>query len=324
MRRGTTHLSSRWLLVGGLAIAALSPVAGLGAGIASASARPSAHPTHRATRPVRVFPGVSGGFGQAPKLSFPAGAAPKVLESKVLHAGSGPVVHKGDLLVANYLGQIWKGKVFDSSFTRHVAAGFVIGEGQVVPGWDKTLVGARVGSRMLLVIPPADGYPTGNSAAGIKAGDTLAFVVDVIATYGKGAHAPGHVAILMSDVGGVTVHGSVQSAPRISVAKGARTPAKQLTTVLARGSGPKVVPGLVAVQFALADWTGKVQESTWRTGSAYGATVGIPAQPSSLDSLVGLRIGSRVLIEIPKTATGGPYVVVIDLVAQPPAARLGK
>ena len=57
----------------------------------------------------------------------------------------------------------------------------MIGQGKVIPGWDKGIVGQTVGSQLLLVIPPADGYgTTGNSQAGISGTDTLVFVVDIL------------------------------------------------------------------------------------------------------------------------------------------------
>src|ERR1019366_2618708 len=96
------------------------------------------------------LPTVKGGFGTKPTITFPNASPPSALQQKVLHQGSGPVIQKGDLLIANFVGQIWRGKVFDSSFGQPIA-GFPIGVGDVVPGWDKTLVGKRVGSRVLLV-----------------------------------------------------------------------------------------------------------------------------------------------------------------------------
>ena len=59
---------------------------------------------------------------------------------------------------------------------------FVIGKGQVITGWDKALVGQKVGSRVLVVVPPSEGYgKDGNQQAGIKGTDTLVFVVDILA-----------------------------------------------------------------------------------------------------------------------------------------------
>ena len=57
--------------------------------------------------------------------------------------------------------------------------------GHVIPGWNKGLVGVPVGSRVMLVIPPADGYgKTGSPQAHIKGTDTLVFVVDILGAFG--------------------------------------------------------------------------------------------------------------------------------------------
>ena len=55
--------------------------------------------------------------------------------------------------------------------------------GQVIKGWDNGLVGQKVGSRVLLVIPPAEGYGTAGSPPKISGTDTLVFVVDILAAY---------------------------------------------------------------------------------------------------------------------------------------------
>jgi peptidylprolyl isomerase len=75
--------------------------------------------------------------------------------------------------------------VFDSSWSRKQPYTTAIGVGQVIKGWDTGLVGQTVGSRVLLAVPPAEGYGSaGSSAAGIKGTDTLVFVVDIIAAVG--------------------------------------------------------------------------------------------------------------------------------------------
>jgi FKBP-type peptidyl-prolyl cis-trans isomerase len=119
-----------------------------------------------------------------PTIKIPAGTtAPKTLQVKTLIKGTGAVVKKGQDLAVQYTGVIWRtGKVFDSSWSRSMPLTTVIGEGQVIPGWDTGLVGQTVGSRVMLVIPPADGYGSaGASQAGIKGTDTLVFVVDILA-----------------------------------------------------------------------------------------------------------------------------------------------
>jgi len=123
--------------------------------------------------------------GTAPAVHIPQTAPPATLQVQTLIQGTGPVVKKGQLLIAQYEGVIWRtGKVFDSSWKRSSPTGFQIGAGQVIKGWDTGLVGKRIGSRVLLVVPPADGYgSTGSSQAGIKGTDTLVFVVDIVGTY---------------------------------------------------------------------------------------------------------------------------------------------
>jgi len=119
-----------------------------------------------------------------PTITIPAKTtAPTTLQVKTLIKGTGAVVKKGQDLAVQYTGVIWRtGKVFDSSWSRNQPLTTVIGEGQVIPGWDTGLVGQTVGSRVLLVIPPKDGYGSaGASQAGINGTDTLVFVVDILA-----------------------------------------------------------------------------------------------------------------------------------------------
>jgi FKBP-type peptidyl-prolyl cis-trans isomerase len=130
------------------------------------------------------LPTVTATPGSAPTLTFPKSSPPTSLVAKTLIKGSGAPVVKGDYVIAQYTGYIWRTKkVFGSSWSSGSPFGFVIGASpeQVIPGWDKSLEGQTVGSRVLLSIPPADGYgKTGASQAGITGTDTLVFVVDII------------------------------------------------------------------------------------------------------------------------------------------------
>jgi FKBP-type peptidyl-prolyl cis-trans isomerase len=133
------------------------------------------------------LPTVTAATGKAPTITIPAANPPKTLQVKTLIKGAGPKVTKGQLVVVQYTGVIWRTKkVFDSSWSRSMPFGVNIGEGQVIKGWDTGLVGQTVGSRVMLVIPPADGYGSaGSSQAGIKGTDTLVFVVDIIDAAGS-------------------------------------------------------------------------------------------------------------------------------------------
>jgi FKBP-type peptidyl-prolyl cis-trans isomerase len=131
------------------------------------------------------LPTVTAKSGAAPVIKIPSShKAPSGLVTKTLIKGSGPAVTKGETVVTQYVGSIWRtGKVFDSSWSRGEPFGFTIGAtpSQVITGWDKGLVGQTVGSRVMLIVPPADGYgKTGSSQAGIKGTDVLVFVVDIL------------------------------------------------------------------------------------------------------------------------------------------------
>lgn len=117
-----------------------------------------------------------------PTITVPKGKAPTSLVVQPLINGTGAKVVKGQTITVHYTGVIWPGgKAFDSSWTKDSPASFPIGIGKVITGWDQGLVGKKVGSQILLVIPPDKGYGvTGKPEAGIKGTDTLVFVVDIL------------------------------------------------------------------------------------------------------------------------------------------------
>lgn len=131
------------------------------------------------------------GAGKQATITVPKGAkAPTSLKTSTLIEGTGNTVKSGDSIAVTYTGQIWgTSTVFDAT-AQHPDGGkpsvFVIGKQQVITGWDKALVGKKVGSRVLIVVPPSEGYgPQGktdqNGQQTIKGTDTLVFVVDILA-----------------------------------------------------------------------------------------------------------------------------------------------
>ena len=134
--------------------------------------------------PDAALPTVADGE-DGPTATVPATPAPTDLLSQVLIKGDGAEVESGQLLVVQYRGQLWKdGSEFDSSWSRDSPTAFPIGTGGVISGWDKTLVGQTVGSRVLLVVPPAEGYGEAGSPPKIAGDDTLVFIVDILGAYG--------------------------------------------------------------------------------------------------------------------------------------------
>jgi len=130
------------------------------------------------------LPTVTQTTGKAPTVTIPKTSPPSGLVVKTLIKGNGPPVTKGQEVVTQYVGLNWRTRaVFDSSWSRGAPFGFQIGASpaQIIPGWDDGLLGVPVGSRVMLIIPPKDGYgSSGESSAGIEGTDTLVFVVDVL------------------------------------------------------------------------------------------------------------------------------------------------
>ena len=118
---------------------------------------------------------------KAATIAIPKGAAaPTALQSAVLIKGNGPKVTSGQTIITQYTGVTWAdGKVFDSSWNDGGAVSFPIGVGQVIKGWDQSLVGQTVGSRIEVVIPPSLGYGS-TAQSSIPANSTLVFVVDIL------------------------------------------------------------------------------------------------------------------------------------------------
>jgi peptidylprolyl isomerase len=142
---------------------------------------PLVEATGDAVAPKAGLPKVAVAKGGKPTVTVPKSTAPAKLVVQPLVQGSGDTVKSGERLWVHYTGVNWRtGKVFDSSFKGGEPISFPIGVGQVIKGWDQALVGQKLGSRVLLSIPPALAYPEGNAQADIKPTDTLVFVVDLL------------------------------------------------------------------------------------------------------------------------------------------------
>ncbi len=116
-----------------------------------------------------------------PVIEKPAGSPPRKLVKEDIVKGKGPAAKKGDSVTMQYVGVSFSnGEQFDASWDTGAPFGpFQLGTGQVIPGWDKGIVGMRKGGRRKLVIPPELAY--GSTGQGpIAPNETLIFVVDLV------------------------------------------------------------------------------------------------------------------------------------------------
>ena len=133
--------------------------------------------------PTAGLPTVSLGPDGEPSITVPPTDPPGELVVQQLIRGPGETVREGQTVRVQYRGVKWSdGTTFDSSWDAGSPVPFVVGRGQLIDGWDVGLVGQPVGSQVLLVVPPAEGYgDAGNPEADISGTDTLVFVIDVLA-----------------------------------------------------------------------------------------------------------------------------------------------
>ncbi|MEU8796558.1 FKBP-type peptidyl-prolyl cis-trans isomerase [Spirillospora sp. NPDC048819] len=120
---------------------------------------------------------------ERPEIDFPEGQPPAYLDITDITEGDGPEAAKGSNVSMHYVGVSWStGEEFDASWNRGSTLDFELGSGRVIKGWDMGLVGMKVGGRRKLVIPPHLAYGDRSPSPAIKPGETLIFVVDLMAT----------------------------------------------------------------------------------------------------------------------------------------------
>jgi FKBP-type peptidyl-prolyl cis-trans isomerase len=248
---------------------------------------------------------VTGGFGKAPVVKIPSEKAADKLKVTTLVRGSGQSLTKTDSFVGNFAIYLWSGsshKLLQSTFKTGTPTLF---SGQLLPGLETALVGQKMGSRVVAVIPPADGFgKSGDPSAGIKGTDTLVFVVDMIHDFGAKASVSGQQ--VSAGKGLPTVSDTTGAAPTVKIPSG-KAPTTLVSKVLIKGTGPAVAEGdTVVVQYTGVNWrTGQVFDASWKHGTSgepFGFTIG--ASPSQVipgwdKGLAGQTVGSRILLVVP-------------------------
>jgi len=146
--------------------------------IAPKPTKPLPEATGTPVEPLAGFPEVVFTDGN-PTVTIPAGDVPTEYAIETLIQGDGDVVTDGATVVVNYEGVNWNtGAVFDSSFDSGEPASF--STSGVIQGFRDALVGQKVGSRVVVIIPSELGYGDTGSGDNIKGGDTIVFVVDIL------------------------------------------------------------------------------------------------------------------------------------------------
>lgn len=116
---------------------------------------------------------------EVPTVTIPETDPSPLLEEKVLEEGSGAEVPNGATVTVDYLGESWDDRtVFDSSYSRGEPASFATNE--VIKGFAAAIVGQKVGSTVLVSIPPDLAYGAEPSTDNQLAGKTLVFLIQIL------------------------------------------------------------------------------------------------------------------------------------------------
>ncbi len=147
--------------------------------IASPVVPPLSRAEGEAVAPTDGFPTVVIAEDGRPTVTIPDAAPPTDLQLAQLIQGDGAVVVAGNDVVVHYQGINWNtGVIFDESWARGEPAEF--NTGAVIAGFTAALVGQKVGSQVIVIIPPDQGYGEAGSPPDIGGTDTLVFVVDIL------------------------------------------------------------------------------------------------------------------------------------------------
>jgi len=281
-----------------VAVALLLPIAVITA-LAGCGGSASTTPTN-----INAAVKISGAAGKAPTVSIPASKPSNGLVTKTLAAGSGPVIPPTDSILANFEVFLWRGKTHKLLFSSYSATPEALPVKIGLPGLQTALASAKVGSRVMAVLPPKYGYgPQGNSQIGVQPTDTLVWVVDVLQAFGPTQSATGQN---LSDGGGSLpkITATLGSSPQIAIPK-STPPTKLVIKTLIKGTGAPVKAGeAIVVRYVASIWrTGKVFNDNW-------PSVAQPTTPPNVfqlgklipawnTGLVGMPVGSRVMLVVP-------------------------
>ncbi|MEU0336333.1 FKBP-type peptidyl-prolyl cis-trans isomerase [Streptomyces sp. NPDC006193] len=126
----------------------------------------------------------TGTDGRAPEVTVPRTDPPKKLVSRYVLEGDGPEVKADQTVLCQFQGLVWEGgKPFQRTYGSGRLSQFALEQmQQAVKGLAQGLTGKKVGSRVLVVVPPELGYGDNPPSGGvIKKGATLVFTVDILA-----------------------------------------------------------------------------------------------------------------------------------------------
>ncbi len=250
--------------------------------------------------------------------------------TKVVKKGKGDAVAEGDAVTLDYVAVNGRtGKTFDSSFKSGSPLTTTLKSGSVLPGFVKGLKGQKVGSRVLIAIPPKDGFGAANKQLGLKASDTMVFLMDIVKSASVPEAAEGKAKKLPDTLPKLTLDDKKHPAKFVKTDTTEGKATKMSTHVAIQGEGPAIKAGQsLTIQYVGQTYpAGDIFDESW---SREPATFQIGAGKLIKcwdESLVGQKVGSRVVLVCPadvaygkegsgdKIKPGDTLIFAVDLLA---------
>lgn len=213
-----------------------------------------------------------------PEVELPS-AAPSELVRNVLQEGTGEPAAAGDTVIVDYIGvRADDGLEFDNSYDREPFP-VVLGQGNVIQGWDEGLIGAQTGERVQLDIPSDLAYGPDARSAVICENEDLSFVIDVRVVVG---------AVDPADV---------PTEPGIPFSEGA-TDTTFEDLVVGEGASLEIGQTAVIRYVNFRGDNGVVLETNWGPDPLQ-VPFGENLLPGLLEGMTGMNVGGRRAITIP-------------------------
>lgn len=226
----------------------------------------------------------------------------------VLKKGTGNEIAEGDAVTLDYVAVNGRtGKSFDSSYKSGTPLTTTIKTGAVLPGFVKGLKGQKVGSRVLIAIPPKDGFGAANEQLGLKATDTMVFLMDIVKSERVPEVAQGKAQELPDTLPKLKLDGDKHPSGFEETDTTAPKATKMTSDVAIQGTGKKVKAGQsLTIQYVGQVYpAGKVFDESWSKAAAT-FQIGSGSLIKCWDeSLVGEKIGSRVILVCPADVAYG-------------------
>lgn len=243
--------------------------------------------------------------GDVPSVKVAEGFTTEETETRVISEGDGATLKDGDVAKVNYVAVNGRtGKSFDNSFKTNAYLTVQLSKDSILEGIRKGLTGQKVGSEVLVAIPPKDGFGQPQPSLDVEADDSIVFLFDIVSTVpteakGTAKELPSEAPVLEFSDGKPSGFKPGKNSPK--------NPDKPLRWTPIVGDGDKVEAGqeITAQYIGQVYPDGKVFDSSWTKGAPFTQSLDGLIKCWQ-DTLVGQTIGSRVIIVCPPaTAYGG-------------------